>query len=361
MEKRTMLKTLGLIGSLVGNAILLGALLSAESEAYTPAGARTRAPLTSAALPRDPAEHLENLRALGLDEHRARTLLGAELLAAANATVPPPADRYWLSPRQELAEHALGLAGAHAELRRELVRSLGPGAADWPELAAIFRPLDRELPFLTSEQQIALHEWRLHGQRDRLAAATDGAAPPDALSPHPGEDALAAVLPAHVALEVALRESPVAEQLRSANANLDEAAFREAYEVLAAMGRSRDLETQLEQRRRLRKLLGASAFDRMWAARDPLAAAIRRTGRQLGLDDRTIDTAYGIFNDAQERLMEVAAVGDPQSTAAIARARTVAESERDGLVRAVGEEAAERLLAARNEFLLGARRAPASE
>lgn len=356
-----MLKTLGLIGSLLGNAILLAALLSAESEAYAPAGASIRASLASAARPRDPAEHLQQLRALGFDEHRARTLLGAELLAAANAGVPPPADRYWLSPRQELAEHALALADAHAELRGELVRSLGPGVVDWPELTAIFRPLDRQFPFLTSEQQIALHEWRLRAQLDRLAATANGEPPPDALSRQLAEDELAAVLPPQLRLEVALRESPVAEQLRAANANLDEAGFREAYELLAAIPRSRDLETQLNHRRRLRKLLGASAFDRMWAVRDPLAAAIRRAGRQLGLDDRAIDAAYGVLNDAQERLMETAALGDPRSAAAIARARTVAESEREALVRVVGDEAAERLLAARNEFLLGARRAPASE
>lgn len=353
-----MLKTLGLIGSLLGNAILLGALLSAESKAYTPAGAFSGAPLAAAARPRDPAEHLEQLRALGFDEHRARTVLGAELLAATDAAVPLPADRYWLSPRRELAEYALALAGAHAELRRRLVRSLGPGVVDWPELMAIFRPLDRQLPFLTSEQQIALHEWRLRAQLDRLAAAANGTAPPVSQL---AEDELESVLPPHLALEVALRESPIAEQLRAANANLDEAAFREAYELLAALPRSRDLETQLEHRRRLRKLLGASAFDRMWAARDPLAAAVRSAGRQLGLDDRAIDAAYGVLNDSQERLMEVAAAGDPHTAASIARARTVAEGERDALVRVVGEEAAERLLAARNEFLLGARRAPASE
>jgi hypothetical protein len=354
------LKTIGLIASMCVNAALLVALLRTESVADTRRVGPSGAPQPVAA-----RGYYERLLSLGLDAHEARGLLIAELEASTAAGLAEPADRYWQPSRLQYAEHALTLAAAQTRVRAELTKVFGTAAEMQLEFARVFRPLDPAFRFLSSAEQIALQDLRLRQRLERAEAPEQSLhcpADPERADSRVGAGegdaaALRAVLSADAAFEVGLRESPLAEQLRASGAQLTEAEFRAAYELLRAPEAVRGPEQQLALRRRLKTLLGARRFDRIWAQRDPLAPLIRRVGTELDLDADAIERAYVVLNASQERLLELAALSDPAGEGTIARARAIAEDERRELERAVGKGPAAALLDARTEYLLSASRA----
>jgi hypothetical protein len=171
---------------------------------------------------------------------------------------------------------------------------------------------------------------------------------------------LSEVLPAAAAFEVAVRDSALAEQLRSSGAKFTERDFRDTYSLLTDVAAARNPETQLAQRRRLRSMLGADRFDRVWAIRDPLAAVVRDVSHDRGLDDADALRAYGVLNASQERLTELAASGDFKSERAIAAAQAIARDEQTDLTRAVGEDSARAILNARSAYFVALSRTGAA-
>ncbi len=364
---RSLLKTGALAASLIANAALASALLSERAPQPAPRNAFAAAARRGGA--DSPRALLDRWSGLGLDAHAARELLLAELETAALDAVAAPPDRYWQSRNVALAEHALEVAAARAGVRRRLDALFGSAAASMPEFVRLYRPLDGELPFLSSAEQLAVADRRLQRLRERAAtrsltsletpAAQPAAAPSAGASADPELDAWRAVLPEGAAFEVALRESPLAELLRTCGTALTEAEFRDTYALLASRSAaSPDAQAQLEVRRALRLRLGAERFHRVWSARDPLAPALARAGRAAGLDDAAIARAYAVLDDAQERLLEVADRGGGVDAAGVEAARAAAADERRELEGAVGETAAAALLAARREVYSVARMPP---
>lgn len=356
-----MLKNLALLASLGANLVLLA--LTLLGSGASAASSATSLPAESAALARrgleDAAAYYRGLKALGLDEHEARLLLGARLEERSMAKLSAPPDRYW-EPRQAgLARYGEDVAAAQAAARRELQSVLGAGAERAPELARLFRPLSPRFEFLSSTEQVALQLWRL---RHPPAAAPAGR-PGRAVEAPPGEAGggelaqLREVLPAGAAFEVAVRESALAEQIRTSGAKFDESEFRETYTLLTEGGTGRDIAAQLDQRRRLRSLLGADRFDRVWSIRDPLAAVVRDASRERGLDEADALRAYGVLNASQERLTELGLSGDLTSGRTVAAAQAIASQEQADLARVVGEDNARAILNARSAYFMALSRA----
>jgi hypothetical protein len=365
-----MLKSVALVMSLLANAALAAMLAADESPARSAVTTASRAaagpPAPASISPQDPAGSYRRLLAAGLGEHEAKALLLVELEAAAVRAIEPPADRYWETPRQAYADYALAVAAAHAVVRASLDAVFADAAAAAPEFARIYRPVDVLFPFLSPEQQVALHSWRLERQRDLLSA---GPADPRSGAGErrgaqaPGDElaGLRGVLPADAAFEVALRESSLAEDLRAAGIAYTEDEFRSAYALLMEIdGATGDTRVQIAGRRALRALLGTQRYERIWARRDPVMNVVRRIGRDLALSDAAVAAAYGVLNDAQEQLLELALDGQPgeQSSAA---AQRIAAAESDRLAGLLGEQAARALLAARAEYFFAASRAGTRE
>ncbi|HEX5046208.1 MAG TPA: hypothetical protein VFX89_03725 [Gammaproteobacteria bacterium] len=355
-----MLKNLALLASLGANLVLLALSLlgsGATAASTSPALPGERAPHTHRGL-EDPSAYYRALKALGLDEHEARLLLGARLEERAVAQLSAPPDRYW-EPRQAgLARYAEDAAAAHAVVREELVLVLGSSAERAPELARSFRPLSPRLEFLSSKEQVALQLWRLRHPPNAVPAGRGGPVQALAGDAAGGELAqLREVLPAGAAFEVAVRESALAEQIRMSGAKFGESEFRETYTLMADTETGRDIEAQLAQRRRLRSLLGADRFDRVWSIRDPLAAIVRDTSRERGLDEADALRAYGVLNASQERLTELGLSGDLKSERTVAAAQAIASQEQADLARVVGEENARAILSARSAYFVALSRA----
>jgi hypothetical protein len=107
-------------------------------------------------------------------------------------------------------------------------------------------------------------------------------------------------------------------------------------------------------------LLGAERYERIWARRDPLMPIVRRVGREHALSNAAVDAAYGVLNESQERLLDVA-LGEPPGERSIAAAQSIATAETDRLVGLIGEAAARALIFARTEYFLTASRAGTRE
>jgi hypothetical protein len=359
-----MLKNLALLVSLCANVGLLASSLVGASP--TIAGAPFPAvDVRAAPQPRrsaaDAGAYYRDLKALGLDEHEAKLLLGARLEERAMGKLSAPPDRYWEPRQAELARYGADVAAAQAGARDDLLAALGASAESAPELARLFRPLGPRFGFLSPREQAALQRWQLSRRSTAPAPRLDarpGRAPqPDAGSRGDELTELRRVLPASAAFEVAVRESALAEQLRTSGAEVSEAEFRETYALLADSAADGDAETLAKRRRRLEALLGSQRFDRIWAIRDPLAAVLRDVSRERGLDDAATWRAYGVLNANQGRLTELAAAGDSADEQTIAAAQSIALDEQTELARAVGEEDARAILNARNAYFVALSRA----
>jgi hypothetical protein len=303
----------------------------------------------------DAAEHARWL-ALGLTSGEAAQLLLARVAADERAAVAPAAASYWQPAARSAGAEAAARLDAEDAIRARLVAVLGAEASALDELATVFRPLDAELGFLSSDEQLAVRRVRLERAIARGSAATDGRGPPSGAPDEAAElDALRAVLTPERALEVALRSSALATQLRDSGVGLSEREFRAAFELLR--NAKRDARSQLELRAELARLLGDRRFHQLWSQRDPLAGVVRRAGASLGLTGAAVEQAYAVLNAAQGRLLGLAVHGGDVERLA-AEAQSIADEERRALEAAVGAAAADDLIAARSRFLAEAARTP---
>lgn len=344
--------------SVVANLVLSGLLLSAPSgrHATEPAtAAAPRKPQRVPATPANPAGYYQRLLMLGLDAHEAKLLLVAQLEAAATRAISKPELRYWEPGPVAGARFRLAVALAERTVRARLESVFGRNeAAAAKEFARLYRPLEPELAFLSSAQQIAVSEWRL-----RQLAATE-TPEPDKVSVSATNTACPGAAPAWAALpppmltaaerfEYTLRWSALAAALRTSGALLSESEFRRAFRWLNGLDHAPgDLTRQLEVRRQLRSALGTRRYELIWRQRDPTFRLLARLAPKLKLDDATVESAYDVMNDSQERLLALAAA-EPAAGAErrAAGARAVNVDERQRLVALMGAEAAETLISAR--------------
>ncbi len=199
------MKTAILWMSLVANATLVAFLMllsDAPSVPVVPLPAEESSEQQPATIAAESGGSLDAMRlrrmllASGLSEQQIKPLLVAYLDAQISRSLAKPGANYWQASAEPVAKPRLEL---ELEKRREEVRGLlvsiyGAGAANDLALAGFFRPLQDRVPFLSSEQQIALHHLRLQRQVER------------ARNPSRGEDWLA---PSVVAAENSMMRSKI--------------------------------------------------------------------------------------------------------------------------------------------------------
>ncbi len=283
-------------------------------------------------------------RALGLEEIEVQRLSLATLESQELGGLASPWERYWEAGDPALA-YATASSAAYARIRAELEHRFGPRAAANPEFARAFRPLAAEVGFLSSPEQLELQGPRLEARAEQSVRSGDAAVPTAAaVSPI----ALDFLVPA-AALEVRLRISPRAAQLRGSGIELEEHEFRAAFELLENVDANSDPLAHVALRRKLGDLLGAARAAALLATRDPLWPMTRRIAAEHGLAAAQAEAAYAALSEAQQQLLELAAArtaGERFATAAAA----ITEAERARLTAALGERATEALLRARDSL-----------
>ncbi|MCU0730780.1 MAG: hypothetical protein MUE84_04260 [Hyphomonas sp.] len=294
-------------------------------------------------------EELARLRSLGLSDDETMPIILQKVMKAAEESVPR-GQKYW---ERDWAPSALANPSARATVLGKAEASLralyGPGAEDAMALASVFRPLQREYPFLSPAEQQAVIAARIRrlgqqgsAQLGSMRASPSGGAPQDAdLSLL--ED-LSSVLPIEKARAVALRESTLAQRIRASDARLSEEQFGRIFDLLVDARRRqrpvalRDLGAVVEKPAALRVL---AQFDPSW----PRLSA---TSRSLGLSDQAALDVFAVVKEASDELAGRLKTGAVNQDSARFIAETL--SRRNERIRSlVGSQAAPQLLAALNE------------
>ena len=295
----------------------------------------------------DLAYKLEALQSLE-DEH----LLAARELA----------DAYWSAHDDSQQSYAEAFAAGLESVRAGLVQQLGAEAKADPLFRPLFRPLDPIYWFLTADEQIGIQKLRL--ERDLALQAAARAAPFTAEiaaggAPGLGNDAtraileryqsgLAMLLDADTLLEVELRDSAIAEQLRASDVGFSEHEFREVYSLMAGLQQAgTNVEEVMATRDRLRDILGPQRFAMLWAARDPMYADLVRASERHSLPEGQVLSVYGVMQEFQDRRMALGGRSSANPGRAAADSLALAEEERRAIARIVGDDIADEIVRGR--------------
>jgi hypothetical protein len=268
------------------------------------------------------------LQSRGLNAEEAKMLVLARLEAHARELAFEPPIPYWQHGAGSTLASALRLSVELDQARAALVEVFGGDAEHEPLFARLYRPLDPMLSFMSSAQQVAVQRLKLEG----LLAVVDDRT---ARAPVPAER-MGTVLEPATLHEYLLRDSPLAEELRRSGVELTEAEFRETFDILQSLEESiPDAEVYAHARNALRAVLGGRRFAVLWAGRDPLFAVIQRVAENHALTAETVLSAYELFNDHQDALLEAtrSANGDRQrQSQGVQEAQMRLETQLSGLV-----------------------------
>lgn len=302
---------------------------------------------------------LARLRRSGLSDEDTMPIMLQKVMSAAEGTIPDNG-RYWEAGWTPAADADPSARSAiEAEARRTLLGLYGPAAEDAAALATIFRPLQREYPFLSAAEQRAVVAVRLRrvGRPNFIGSVL----PPGAISSDlivgaaglpaaPAPDAelaflddLATALPDDKARAVAMRESSLAHQIRKANAKLSEEQFGNAYDaVVAARRRQRPISLP-----ELERAVGKRSALAILAQFDPAWPGLARTARSLGLSDDILMEVYSVVAESSDIIAGRLAPGAINEGTARFVSETIAR--RDERIRAlVGAEFTPQLLSVLN-------------
>lgn len=289
-----------------------------------------------------------NDRGLTGDETKAALLASAAQCRPSNEQGAP----YW---RKDWAAERFQARLREAECREQVLarvaQVLGPEGAHDALFRALFNPV-AELEFLSPRDQYAAERHNLEAQlkaandsparATRVNAANPGASPPQ----QPLAVTLGEFLDPAAVLEVLLRYSPLADSIRVADVARSEDEFRFVFVQFQALeapgGTPRNY---LEVREALKARLGRERFNRVWAARDPLFAAMAQSMEALGRNEATAVSAYEIVNDTQDALATALLRSEADPVRAQSDVRAALEAQTTRLAGLLGAEGAQRITA----------------
>ena len=249
----------------------------------------------------------------GLSAGESKQLVEALYLQRATG---PVAYEYWRPlPQRDASEKIAGLERS-ARVRASLLAEFGSAAQDDPAFVRTFRPYDREVPALSSAQQVRWQELNL----ERLKAPAATAMPARLTAGGPGSAAIAAfetAMDPQTRLEYQLRESVLAKMLSATPFDFTEKEFRAVFEVLAAArpdvvagATASSLNEALSSeaaRKSLVEALGTTRYQALLRSFDPSYNLLRRIAEVRGISRDNMDQAYSVL--ASAKLPE----GDPLS------------------------------------------------
>jgi hypothetical protein len=296
----------------------------------------------------------------GFSDHETKLVVLGLLNAAALDRAASVPYEYWRADDARSTASRIEAAEQRGEAtRKTLVALYGRAAQDDPVFATAFRPLQERLPFLSSEQQIALRRLQLE-QRPAAVQTMGGprpanmTGPPERASSTAGDAAIREVLADESTYrEYAMRESPLAHRLRSTGVEFTESEYRAVFELMDGFSAGANPSAFVAQREGVRKVLGRERALELWAATDPLFQAINQTAQKHGLSESSILGAYEAVVAAQDDLLRMtSSVRDPQQGQQI-RERI---EQRDSTLRSlVGDAAASAVIEAVGARLGGPR------
>jgi hypothetical protein len=305
--------------SLLANAVLLTLLLKRPADIEDVSrSSNTRAPAPVSAIvdesskTLDVEEYYRDLIAAGLSEQQTKPLVLEHLHKKFVDAVPKPRNEYWTPSSAWQAEYMLEVDRARDHVRSALKSLYGEEASEDPVFQRVFAPLDLTLPFLASDQQIAIFRLRLQQQID---LAKGGLNFPSTMGRSPDvsgagiaiaenfERAVAENLAADDLFEYQLRESATAKRILSSGVDFTEQQFRETYRAEQNFQSNPSAEKLISYRNELKDILGRTKYLQYLAAQDPGFTAIQEVASKHALRDGEILAIYEVMKDAQAELI----------------------------------------------------------
>jgi hypothetical protein len=257
-----------------------------------------------------------DLRGEGFDDELVRQIVFATMkrdrtLDDANTTT-----LYWKRPAVDRNDVQSQLQ-RDAEQRRDLLDLFGDDVIDDPLFQDLFKPMNKTLPFLSSDKQIALYE--LQQENDlrfqRRTITTPESAQEMQAARRAYEEAVAQLLSPEELLEYQLRSSQLASVMRNMSGDFEytEQEFRDLYQIRTetpeAFGfggdRSEFRERNEVATAKIKDYLGPDRFAEYQRSRDPAYGMIKSIGEHNGADGSEIVSMYSETTKARDAMRDL--------------------------------------------------------
>ncbi|GEM_PF-183643 len=300
---------------------------------------------------------------LGLSKAQAKQLIFQQLKDTYRISNSKIENTYWKNTNASKADYILQKQAVQQQIRDELVALIGQSARDEPSFIEVFRPLQAQFPFLTSQEQIAVQKIQIDHQTAIMKAPKVEAS----LSPFPQRTNshhlpmspvsvnVNSILSDQSAFEYVLRTSFLARQLRESDVEFTEESFRKAYRLLADLfpaapsvidryqQRLPD-KTLVDRREDLDELLGAMNTLKIMSTLDPEFQKLQLKASGLNLDEEQIMTAYEISLEARMAIFDGIRTREDNPEVGVQMIRQAANNHWNQLSQQLGDEVAEQLL-----------------
>lgn len=293
---------------------------------------------------------------IGDAREQAKLSMLASLEAEAESRLGAVSRQYWRTDDGFEEEYVKASIEVQEFIRDSLRRAFGTEAENDVLFHRIFKPMGPMFSFLSSEQQIAIQRLKL--ERDlqtrnamrggnssigpQMFARQDNSAIERIAADYQAE--LERILDEAELYEYLLRESPVAQRLRSSGVELTEQEFRAVFTTLSELAAlDGGVDAALAARTELNEILGTRRFARLWSTQDPKFFAINSIAKEHDLSDEAVLSVYEIFVVSEDEKMRTAALAQIDPDRAAVELRAISERERQQVARLVGEQIADEI------------------
>lgn len=311
--------------------------------------------------------YYQDLVILGLSDSQAKQLLFQKLKGVHNPSSPNAQDIYWESNKELQSASIDQKIAAQQIIRDKLIALFGQSAWDEPSFSEIFRPLQRQFPFLLPREQIALQKLQADHQISIMSASqtkpyfspSERTENPRPLTSTPSLFSVdvSAALSETSAFEYDLRMSFLARQLRESSVRFTEESFRKTYRILSALypknprpsipGKPQMLgKTLIDSRMELEDILGSEDTLKVIVALDPDFQKMQRRASRLNLNQEQLMIAYEIALDARKALLDGIRTRQDNPEIGLQMIREASNNHWNQLSQELGDEVTEQLLGA---------------
>lgn len=238
-----------------------------------------------------------------------------------------PASQYWKPDSIAMLEMAADKKLSDELIRRDLIDKYGDSAKDMPVFESYFYPLGLGYEFLISDLQIEVANVRDSHQQAMLTISTEGF---HALSKIERQETaywrrLRNLLTAEQLFEYSLRESQLAQQMRTMQFDWNEAEFREIYRI-----RSQNPPDPTGSQQ-IKAYLGEQRYQDYILAADPSLAQFKHQAEQSGLRGAVLQAVVDLYFSYGEKIAAAMQRNDHFEAARLSAARDREIAEISGI------------------------------
>ena len=358
------IKTALLVLSLIVNCILVARLVqdstsdrsvNAVQDSPVTASASTSAAVDSS-IPtaRDSIADLRRrLSAAGIGDELSKYVILAELNRRFPASVARPDVEYWKPDTADRGRYLLDVENARDRVRDSLVEIFGPDARQDSAFRSVFAPLDFTLPFLDSEQQVAIAKLRLRHRSEPVPAGVNVAGPggsplEEIAQARELDRAVAEILSGDDLFEYRLRESGLSKRILLSGVAFTEQEFRDTFRAELAFEANRSSDQFVTYRNDLKNILGRTRYLAYISAQDPGFSAVKSVADKHALRESELLNVYEVMQEAQAGLVEASLAGDAGRSAFV---DIIADRDRR-MAELVGQQVSAEILQAHSQQMM---------